>query len=356
MGIHVRRSMTSMRSLATLGLAGLALLAAACGSGGGSTAQPAASNPASPTPRPVQKIVFMAGFRPQANLPFVAAYLANAKGYFAEERLEVEIRHSAGDEHLKLLLAKEIAFTTATGSQVLRRREDGLPVRAVALFGQRGDQGFVVRADSGIQTPADLRGRTVGFKSGVIPAELHALLAGAGMTTKDVRLQAVGFDPRTFIERAVEVYPVFLSNEPFAIRKAGVQIRTFDPADFGVPTLGLTYLAHADTVSGDPELVRRFLRATLRATAYAAEHPDEAVAATLQYAPGADPAQQRALLEVDLAAARRPDGIGRSTQQQWDALESTLLKFNVMQAPGAASTAFTASIVDALYDAQGRLK
>ena len=347
------------RLVSVVALLVVVLLTAGCSRGvGGSTAPRASSGVAvaTPTPRPAQKIVFMAGFRPQANLAFVAAYLAASKGYFAEEGLAMEIRHAAADEHLKLLLAKEIVFTTATGPQVLRRREDGLPVRAVALFGQRGDQGFVVRADSGIQTPADLRGRTIGFKSGVIPAELHALLATAGLTVNDVRLQAVGFDPRIFIERSVEVYPVFLSNEPFAIRKAGVQIRTFDPAEFGVSTLGLTYLAHADTVSGDPDLVRRFLRATLRATAYASEHVDEAVAVTLQYAPGADPAQQRALLEVDLAAARRADGIGRSTQRQWDVLEATLLKFGVLKTPGSASTAFTGSIVDSLYDTQGRLK
>ncbi len=348
-----------MRRLLSLVCIVVALLAAACSSAPAREAASPSSTAsgATPTPRPVQKLVFMAGFRPQANLPFVAAYLAAANGYFAEEGLDVDIRHASGqDEHLKLLLAKEVAFTTASGPQVLRRREDGLPVRAVALFGQRGDQGFVVRADAGIQTPADLRGRTVGFKAGIVTAEFHALLATAGLTINDVRLQAVGFDPRIFIERGVEVFPVFLGNEPFAIRKAGVAIRTLDPAELGVPTLGLTYLAHADTVAADPDMVRRFLRATLRATQYAFDHVDEAVTATLKYAPGADPAQQRALLETDLAAARRADGIGRSSQQQWDALEATLLNFGVLKTAGSASTAFTATIVDSLYDAQGRLR
>jgi ABC-type nitrate/sulfonate/bicarbonate transport system substrate-binding protein len=299
----------------------------------------------------------MAGFRAQANLPFVAVYLADAKGYFAEEGLRVEVKHSAGqDEHLKLLLAKEIAFTTATGAQALIRHADGLPVRAVALFGQRGDQGFVARADSGIRTPADFRGRTVGFKSGIVPAELQALLATAGMTKEDVRLQGVGFDPRIFIERAVDVFPVFLSNEPYAIRKAGVEINVFDPADYGIATLGLTFLAHADTVTGDPDLLRGFLRASLRGVQYAMEHPDEAVQATLQYAEGADPGQQRFLLDTDLASARRADGVGRSSPQQWVALEDTLRRFGILTKPGGGAAVFAGSTVDALYDAQGRLK
>src|SRR5690606_33622776 len=105
---------------------------------------------------------------------------------FADEGLEVEIQHSSGqDEHLKLLLDGRIQFTTGTAAQVIRRGHEDLPVRAVALFGQRGDQGYVVHADSGIQGPEDFRGRSVGFKAGVVPAELTAMLATANLTTDD---------------------------------------------------------------------------------------------------------------------------------------------------------------------------
>lgn len=312
---------------------------------------------ASATARPLRDATFIAGFRAQANLAFAAAYLAQERGYFAEEGLRVTIRHSAGqDEHLKLMLAKEVQFTTATGAQALLRYADGLPLRAVALWGQRGDQGYVARADSGIRTPADLRGRSIGIKSGIVPAELRAMLAGAGLTTEDVRLQGVGFDPRVFVQGAVEVYPVFLGNEPYAIRKTGTAITALDPADFGVATLGLTYLAHADAVRDDPALVRAFLRATLRGAQLAVERPDEAVTATLKYADGADPAQQRFLLDADIAAAKRTDGIGRASAEQWRALQTTLERYGVLTKPVPAPGPFEGSLIDGLYDAQGRLR
>ena len=192
--------------------------------------------------------------------------------------------------------------------------------------------------------------------SGIVPAELRAMLVGAGLTTEDVRLQGVGFDPRVFVQGAVDVYPVFLGNEPFAIRRTGTAITTFDPADFGVATLGLTYLAHADTVRDDPALVRAFLRATLRGAQLAVERPDEAVAATLKYADGADPAQQRFLLDADIAAARRADGMGRASAEQWRALQATLERYGVLTKPVPAPGAFEGSMVDGLYDAQGRLR
>jgi ABC-type nitrate/sulfonate/bicarbonate transport system substrate-binding protein len=282
-------------------------------------------------------------------------YVADAKGYFAEDGLQVDIRHSAGqDEHLKLLLAKEVQFITASGAQALLRRADGLPVRAVALFGQRGDQGFVTRAGSGIRTPADFAGRTVGFKSGIVTAEMKALLATAGLTQDDVKLQAVGFDPRVFIERGIDVYPVFLSNEPYAIRKAGVAIDVFDPADYGIATLGLTFLAHADTVAQDPDLTQRFVRAALRGARYAEAHMDEAIDITLRYADGADRGQQQFLLQTDVASAKRVDGMGRADARQWEALEATLLRYGILKQSAGGASVFAGSFVDSLYDAQGR--
>lgn len=311
----------------------------------------AAASAASATPKPpLAKVTFMAGFRPQANLPFVAAYVAKEKGFFADENLEVEIRHASGaDEHLKLLLEDSIQFTTGTAAQALRRYSDGLPVVAVALYGQRGDQGYVARADSGIKTPKDLKGRTIGFKSGVVPAELDGLLASGGLKREDVKLVSVGFDVRAFIEKQVEVYPVFLSNEPYAIRKAGVEINVIDPADFAVPTLGLTTLVNSELLAKDPTLVERYLRATLRATLWIQSHQDEAVQVVLKYAPGADAAQQRYLLDQDLATAKRSDGIGRSSKEQWQGLADTLVKYAVLTKAPDVSKAFDNRLVDGLY-------
>ena len=343
------RALLLRASLAAIALLVLVFLAACADEDGGTSASasPAAS-PATPTPEP-RKVTFMAGFRPQANLPFVAVYLAKAKGFYAEEGLEVEVQHSSGSEHLRLVLEKNIDFTTGTAPQVIRRRYEDLPVRAIALFGQRGDQGYVSRADSGIRTPADFRGKRVGFKSGVVPAELKGMLAAAAVPEADVRLQAVGFDPRVFIEGAVDVYPVFLSNEPFAIRKTGLSINVIDPQDFGVPTLGLTLLAHEDTVRQDPEFVRRFLRATMRGALYAQAHVDEGVQATLTYAEGADAEGQKYLLETDLALARRADGMGRSDLGQWRALEELLRRYEVIDRPVDVATAWEGSFIDGLY-------
>ncbi|MCS6827176.1 MAG: ABC transporter substrate-binding protein, partial [Caldilinea sp.] len=89
-------------------------------------------------------MTFRAGYKPQANLPFVGVYVAQEKGFFAEEGLTVTIEHSPGrGEHVQLLVAGAVQVTTMDAATVLQRRaEPGLPVVSIALIGQRGQQAF----------------------------------------------------------------------------------------------------------------------------------------------------------------------------------------------------------------------
>src|SRR6476469_9007001 len=126
-----QRAQTSWRAVAlhALGLTLLPLVAVACrGSDGGS--QPAAGSSAT-APKLAKKVTFMAGFKPQANLPFVGVYVAQEKGFFKDEALDVDIKHAQQGEHLQLLLAGEVQFSTANGAQVLSRNDQGLPLVSV---------------------------------------------------------------------------------------------------------------------------------------------------------------------------------------------------------------------------------
>ena len=191
--------------------------------------------------QPASKITFMAGFKPQANLPFVGAYVAKEKGFFQEQGLDVDIQHSSGgSQHVQLLLAGQVQFTTADAANVLQRIADpGLPLLAVALIGQTGQQGWVTLAGSGLDDPADWRGKTVGYRS-TVPPDLPAILEARGMTLDDVNAQNIGYEPpQLLVEGRVDVYPVFLSNEPDTIRrKLGKEVKVFSAADYGMPTLG----------------------------------------------------------------------------------------------------------------------
>lgn len=314
----------------------------------GCSAPAAPANPSSAL-EPLS-MTFMPGYKPQASLPFVGAYVAQEKGFFADEALTVTIEHSPGrGEHLQLVSTGKVQVTTQDAAVMLMRRADpGLPLVSIALIGQRGQQAYAALADSGIQSPKDWEGRTVGYK-GTPPPDLKALLAAAGADPAKVELVNVGFDPRLLTEKKVDVYPVFKSNEPYLIQSWGYEVVLWEGADYGVPTLGLTYVTSEDTLAQQPEVLRRFLRASLRGIAYAAENPDEAVEITLKYTgPETDAAHMRFMLESELADAEndltQEHGLGWQTEAQWQALGDMLVESGAMQATDAAK-AFTTTLL-----------
>ncbi len=295
----------------------------------------------------LQKMTFMAGFMPQANLPFVGVYVAEEMGFFAAAGLDVSIEHSAGGgEHLQLLTLGEIEVTTQDAAVLLRRRADpGLPLVSLALIGQRGQQAFVALADSGIDTPADWAGRTIGFK-GTPPPDLFAILEAAGLDEKDVELVNVGFDPRVLSEGRVDVYPVFKSNEPNMIRGWGYELNLWDAADWGVPTLGLAYVSSEATIAENPEMLGKFLDAAMHGITFAKDNRDEAVEIVMKYAGGgADRAHMRFMLDAEFAdaesAVTAEHGLGWQTVEQWQALHDMLVDYTVLSTPLDVEAAFT---------------
>jgi ABC-type nitrate/sulfonate/bicarbonate transport system substrate-binding protein len=334
-------SITLLRAAATLGLA--VLLLTACGRDEPETVR------------------FMAGFRAQANVPLVGVYAADAQGFFRDEGLAVEVLHAGGDgpSATQLLEAREIDVATATASGLIglrsRRDRDGreFALTSIALFGQRGDRGWVTRADSGIGGPADFRGKRVGIKTEAPDPELRAILAVAGLTTADVEIVRVDFSVDSFVNGDVDVYPVFLSNEPDTIRRMGIAVNVIDPADFGVPTLGLVFMSHRTTIGERPEVLERFLRAVLRGIAWAEANPRQAIDLVLRYAPDADVDHQRFLFEIDLENARTPGGIGRAIPEQWQAVADLLLQHEAIPVAVDASAVFDGSLVEAVYASGG---
>ena len=318
------------RLLASLALlAGAGILFAACGDGDGGG-----------DGRGTDKVTFMAGFQPQANLPFVGAYVAQEQGFFAEQDLEVEIQHvSTAGENFRFLSLGEVQFSTADAATVIERAGDDPPlgVVAIALIGQRGQQGFAVLADSGIETPADWVGKRAGYKGSQPTPDFLAILNAEGVDPGEVETVRVGFAPQILTEGEVDVFPLFLSNEPYTLDGLGYELNLFEAADFGAPSLGLTYVTTQDYLSENPDIVLRFLKAVLRGIEFARDNRDEAIDIVLRYATQRDRDHMRFMMDTELEAAQTDltagNGLGWMTGEQWRALHDYLVEFDGIPAP-----------------------
>ena len=328
-------------------LAVLSVLALAVACSDGLQDNPAPSSP----PREIKKLTFLAGFKPQANLPFVGAYVAQEKGFFAEQALAVEIRHAQSGA-VQLLLGGEVQVTTANSAQVVQRNGQGIEIVAIALIGQQSEQGYAVLADSGIESVRDWQGKTFGYRT-TVPAEFLAIARAGGIDPDDVRKVSVGFDPRILTERRVDILPVFLSNEPDTLRRQGFVVRIFDPSDYGVRSLGLTYVTSRTYLDRDPETLTRFVAAALKGINYAHVNREEALDIVMRYAPQEDREHQRFMLNAELDRAQteqtRAYGVGWQTRAQWQALADLLLEFEVIETPVDVARIFTNEFVRQAY-------
>jgi len=286
------------------------------------------------TPAPPDEVTFMAGFKPQANLPFVGAYVAQEKGFFAEENLEVDIQHVAtpGD-NFRLLATGQVQFSTSDATALLEKwtSDPVIEVVSLALIGQTGQQGFAVLADSGIESPADWAGKTAGYKGSDVPPDYLAILEANGLDRSDVEEVRVPFAPQVLTEGQVDIFPVFIANEPDTLSREGFETRVFTAADYGAPTLGLSYVTTPDYAEENPDITARFTRAVLRGIAYAETNREEAIDIVLQYAPQEDREHQRYMLDTELdmaqaSASYESLGLGGQTLSQWQALHDFLIE------------------------------
>lgn len=299
-------------------------------------------------PRQVQKVTFMAGFKAQANLPFVGAYVAREKGFFDQQSLDVDIRHAQSTEHLQLLLAGEVQFATANSGQVVQRNAEGLPLVSVALIGQKSEQGFIVGANSGIETVNDWAGKKFGYK-GSVPVEFLAIARANGLDPDRVDQVRVSFDPRVLSEGQVDILACFVSNEPGQLDRIGYKTRLFDPSDYGVSAMGLTYIANRDFLTAQPQVVGRFVKAALKGIEYADLNRQEAVDIVMKYAPQENREQQLFMLETELARAQTGSGFGWQTRDQWQKLADTLREYGVIDKAVDAGQVFSAEFPSSLF-------
>ena len=283
------------------------------------------------------------------NVQFAPLYVAVEKGFFAEAGIEVEFDYSFETDAMALVGADELQFAVVSGEQILLARAQGLPVVYVAAWYQKYPVAVVSKAEQGILTPADLRGKKIGLPGtfGANYIGLDALLFSAGLAEKDVTLDSIGF---TQVESLAadrdEAVSVYAANEPVQLRAQGYEINELLVADY-VQLASNGLITNEKTIAENPDLVRGMVSALVKALAYTITNPDEAYElskAHVENLAQADEAVQKEVLarSIELWKAER---LGFSDMQAWENMQETLLKMGLLTKSLDLNKAFTNEFV-----------
>ncbi|SLN36175.1 Putative thiamine biosynthesis protein [Pseudoruegeria aquimaris] len=204
--------------------------------------------------------------------------IAQEKGYFAEQGLEVEVIPPADpSDPPKLVAAGKADLAVSYQPQLHLQIHEGLPLTRVGTLVATPLNCLLVLEDGPIKSIADLKGGKVGFSvAGVEEAVLGAILKPNGLTMEDIELVNVNWSlsPSLMSGQVDAVIGAFRNFELNQMEIEGVDGRCFYIEEEGLPTYDeLIYVANTESL--DTDKIARFLAATEKATQFIVNHPEE---------------------------------------------------------------------------------
>lgn len=270
-------------------------------------------------------------------------YYGVEQGFYADEGIDLEIKPGNGSATvIKQVAQNQTTFGWADTPPLLNGIAEGMPVKSVGVFLQKGPASLEFLSEQKITKPQDLEGKTVGGTPGdAMYATFPAWLKANGMSASDVKV--VNMDPANKIAQLAEgqvdaIMGFFHDQGPTIEAKTGKEVDYLLYADSGLNMLGTGIVVNDKTLSEQKDLVTRFVRATQKSWDEAVKDIPAAAKAMESMAENEPPADvlvkqltlAQPLLQLDTAG--RP---GVNTEDQWQGTIDLMTQYADLAAAGA---------------------
>ncbi len=216
-----------------------------------------------------EKVTVQLKWLPQAQ--FAGYYVAQAKGYYKAEGLDVTIKAGGPDiSPVQVIAGKGADVVVNWMPDALAAREAGVPLVNIAQVFNRSGMMLTCKKSSGVSTPKDLKGKTLGVWFGGNEYPFLNWMAKLGLKPDtDIKIMKQGFNVDPLLQNQAACISTMIYNEYWQVIDAGVKesdLVTFFYEDQGVASLedGLYVL---ESNLKDPAFVKRmgkFLKATFK--------------------------------------------------------------------------------------------
>jgi len=252
-------------------------------------------------------------------------FLGKAQGAYATEGIDLDIGEGQGSVRtVQTVATGGDMFGLADGGSVIAGATRGAAVTSVMGILNKSPYGLSFRAEAGVKTIKDVEGKLIAVTAGEASLPLlPALWKVNGVDGSKVRTLSVDGAGKivAVLQRRVDGILAGLENQVVVLDQKGMKQTVFSFADLGLNTEGLTIIVSRPTLTGKPDLVARFVRATRKAIELARQDPDKAVAAAVAEKPQADPALLKAQLLASFDLLESPDAkgkpLGTMAPQDW---------------------------------------
>jgi NitT/TauT family transport system substrate-binding protein len=287
-----------------------------------------------------------------ANAQMAGDFVAVGKGYFKEADIDLKIQPGGPNiDAVQIVAGGRIPMGNVSSVAVLvTARSHGLPVKAFGTVLQKHPFAFIFMTKSGIHTPHDFIGKTIGIQATARPL-LEAVLAKYEIPSDKVKVLFVGGDTHPLVTGQVDIITGWIIDAPQieAVRQAG-SFSYFPLWDLGIKLYAYTYFTTDRVLSERKDVLARFLSASARGWLYAAEHPDEAVDLVMKQTTGLDRTLELQTWKNEIPYMTSPltkqHGWGYMEPKVWTAISDTYYGLKQIPTAVAASDVMTNEIVE----------
>lgn len=268
-----------------------------------------------------------------ADPQYAPFYVAAENGYFADEGLEIEFDYSFETDGIALVGANDLPFAIVSGEQVILGRAQDLPLVYVLEWFQRFPIAVISKEDQAIVEPPDLAGHSVGLPGlfGASYVGYVGLLSATGVDPDAVDEEEIGFTQvEALLSDRVDAVVGYANNEPVQLQQQGEDVNVIYVADY-IDLVANGIVSNETTVSENPELVRGFVRATLRGLSATLDDPQAAYEISKKYVEGLDDSRMP-VLQASLEMWEA-EPLGVTDQRSWEQTEEVLLRAGLLDAP-----------------------
>jgi NitT/TauT family transport system substrate-binding protein len=212
------------------------------------------------------------------NAGFAAAV---AEGFYKDAGLDVTVVQGNGSGNTAQLVANgraQIAYADAVAvSQLIAK---GAPMKIIATIYQSNPNAVMALKKTGVKSVADLKGKKVGVPSASSQTTMLPLLLKAN-NLKESEINMIDMPVASMVPALLQgqVDAVLGSIDAYQIQaeSQGAQLDVYRFADHGVPTVSTSIFASNQYLKDNPDLVKKFVAASLKGWSFAIDHPDKAV-------------------------------------------------------------------------------
>jgi NitT/TauT family transport system substrate-binding protein len=280
---------------------------------------------------------------------FSGPYYADRHGLYAKEGLQVQfVPATVERDPLDELIAGKYDFVIAQPDTLIAARLKGHRLKAVAAIYRIHPLVFLSLPSSGIMRPEHFRGRTIGvaYSETLI---LMALLRKVDIDPSEVSTVNRPYDIDGLRKGDIDVQAGWATNELLTARRAGLPVNIISPYEYGITFYADVLTVRESLIEQDPELVQRFVRATLRGWSEALQDPSESAKLSLHYSPALDPAHELEVLEATAPLVQTSvDRIGWMRDEEWAAMIQSLHEQGVIAERPVASELYTTRFLEAV--------